>query len=83
MSAARVRVDKAGRVLIPARSCRQMGLAPGDAVILEVREGGLQVRPYKRAIEEAQAIIRKYVPDPTRSLADELIEERRREVARE
>ncbi|MGH6944886.1 MAG: AbrB/MazE/SpoVT family DNA-binding domain-containing protein [Geminicoccaceae bacterium] len=83
MSSAHARVDRAGRVLIPAKLRRQLGLSPGDAVILEIREGSLEVRSYKRAIEEAQAIIRKYVPDPTRSLVDELIEERRREAARE
>jgi AbrB family looped-hinge helix DNA binding protein len=76
-------MDKAGRLLIPARMRRQLGLRPGDPVILEAGETGLQVRPYRKAIEEAQAIIRKYIPDPDRSLVDELIQERRREAARE
>jgi AbrB family looped-hinge helix DNA binding protein len=83
MTTARTKVDQGGRVLIPARLRQELDVAPGDAVILEIKEGELRLRSYKRAIEEAQAIIRKYIPDRNRSLVDELIEERRREAARE
>ena len=41
------------------------------------------MRSYRKAIEEAQAIIAKYIPDRDRSLVDELIEERRRAAERE
>ena len=67
-------------MLIPARLRRELGIAAGDAVVLETRGDELRVRPYKRAIEEAQAIIRKYIPDRERSLVDELIEQRRRQA---
>jgi hypothetical protein len=52
-------------------------------VVLEIKGNELRVRPYKKAIEEAQAIIRRYIPDRDRSLVDELIEQRRREAERE
>jgi hypothetical protein len=52
-------------------------------VVLETRGDELRVRPYRKAIREAQAIIRKYIPDPDRSLVDELIAERRKEAERE
>jgi AbrB family looped-hinge helix DNA binding protein len=80
MASARARIDKGGRVLIPVGLRRELGIAPGDAVVLEVRGGELRVRPYKKAIEEAQAIVRRYIPDRDRSLVDELIEQRRREA---
>jgi AbrB family looped-hinge helix DNA binding protein len=83
MATARARIDKGGRMLIPARLRRELGIAAGDAVVLEIKGGELRVRPYKKAIEEAQAIIRKYIPDRDRSLVDELIEQRRREAERE
>jgi AbrB family looped-hinge helix DNA binding protein len=83
MATARARIDRGGRLLVPARLRRELGVGPGDAVVLEIKEGELHVRPYKKAIEEAQAIIRKYIPDRDRSLVDELIEERRREAERE
>ena len=67
-------------MLIPAKLRRELGIAAGDAVVLETRGDELRVRPYKKAIEEAQAIIRKYIPDRERSLVDELIEQRRRQA---
>ena len=83
MASARARIDKGGRMLIPARLRMELGIAAGDAVVLEIKGDELRVRPYRKAIEEAQAIIRKYVPDRDRSLVDELIEQRRREAERE
>ena len=52
-------------------------------MVLEAKGDELHVRPYRHAIREAQAIIRKYIPDRDRSLVDELIAERRREAERE
>jgi AbrB family looped-hinge helix DNA binding protein len=83
MSGTRARLDKGGRVLIPVRLRRELGLKPGESLVLEIKGDELHVRPYRKAIEEAQAIIRKYIPDRDRSLVDELIEERRREAERE
>jgi AbrB family looped-hinge helix DNA binding protein len=83
MSTVRSRIDKAGRVLIPAKLRKELDVGPGDPVVLETRGDELYLRPYKTAIREAQAIIRKYIPDRDRSLVDELIEERRREAERE
>lgn len=80
MAAVRARIDKAGRVLIPAKLRDELKLGPGDPVVLETRDDELHLRPYKTAIREAQAIIRKYFPDPDRSLVDELIAQRRREA---
>ena len=83
MSTARAKIDKAGRLLIPAKLRTELNLVPGDPVVLEARGDELHVRPYRQAIREAQAIIRKYIPDRDRSLVDELIAERRQEAERE
>jgi AbrB family looped-hinge helix DNA binding protein len=83
MSTARARFDKAGRLLIPAKLRSELNVGPGDSVVLETKGEELHVRPYKQAIREAQAIIRKYIPDRDRSLVDELIAERRKEAERE
>jgi AbrB family looped-hinge helix DNA binding protein len=80
MSAVRAKVDKAGRLLIPYRMRQELGLGPGESVILERREDRLEVRPYKRAVAEAQAMIRKYIPGDDVSLVDELLNERRTAV---
>jgi len=52
-------------------------------MVLETKGDELHLRPYRKAIREAQAIIAKYIPDRDRSLVDELIEERRKEAERE
>jgi AbrB family looped-hinge helix DNA binding protein len=82
MATARTKIDEAGRILIPARLRRQLGIAPGDAVVLKTQGRELHLRSYK-AIEEAQVIIGKYIPGRERSLVDELIAQRRREAERE
>jgi hypothetical protein len=46
-------------------------------VVLDVSEGELRVRSVHRAIEQAQALIRRHVA-PDASLSTELIAERRR-----
>jgi AbrB family looped-hinge helix DNA binding protein len=83
MSTVRAKIDKAGRILIPAKLRAELNVGPGDPVVLETNGDELHVRPYRLAIQEAQAIIRKYIPDRDRSLVDELIRERRQEAERE
>lgn len=63
-------IDEAGRILIPARLRRQLGIAPGDAVVLKTKGRELHLRSYKKTIKEAQVIIGKYIPDRDRSLVD-------------
>lgn len=82
MPAARTRVDPNGRVVIPAAYRRALGLQPGSEVIVLLDGSELRLVPIAQAIRRAQEIVRRHVP-PGRSLADELIAERRAEAARE
>ncbi len=77
-----VTVGPDGRIVIPVRYRRALQIEPGDEVRLTVENGELRVIGRKAAIEQAQALVRKFVPEGT-SLADELIAERRAEAARE
>jgi AbrB family looped-hinge helix DNA binding protein len=79
LSTAQARIDRAGRLLIPAKLRRQLDLRPGDTVILEAAGGELRLRTYPSRVREAQAIIAKHIPDRDRSLVDELIEQSRKE----
>jgi antitoxin PrlF len=71
-----------GRLQIPARVRRELGLKDGDAVIMETVEGELRVRPYRDVLAEIQGRLRRYVPEGV-SLSDELIADRRAEAERE
>ena len=76
------KVDRHGRVVIPAEYRRALGLREGDAVVIQLDDGALRILTRAQAIRRAQEIVAKYV-SPDRSLVDELIAERRAEAARE
>ena len=76
------RIVSGGRLQIPADVRKQLALADGDDMRLEVIDGELRVRSLHAIIKAIQAEVRTYVPDDV-SLADELIADRRAEAARE
>jgi AbrB family looped-hinge helix DNA binding protein len=76
------RIASGGRIVIPAKLRKELGLRAGDRVILDIDQGELRVRSFDVAIRRAQELVAEYVPDGV-SLADELIRERREEAARE
>ena len=74
-------IDVSGRLVIPAAIRRNLGLMPGASVTLRVADGELRVVARSEAVKAAQARVRRYVK-PGRSLAGELIAERRAERRR-
>jgi AbrB family looped-hinge helix DNA binding protein len=81
MTSQSVKIIEGGKLVIPARFRREMGIAPGDTVVVELADGELRIRSLSLAIKRAQAIVREFVPEDV-SLADELIAERRAESNR-
>lgn len=77
---ANARVNQNGRVVIPASFRKQLGIRPGDRVVLCIEDDELRITTLKKNLEKARRLIRKHVK-PGVSLADELIAERR-EAAR-
>ena len=78
-----VKIIEGGKLVIPAAMRRAMGIARGDTVVVELlSDGELRVRPLASAIREAQEVVRKAVKGD-RSLADELMRERKRDAVRE
>ena len=75
-SETRTRVNENGRVVIPASFRKALGIKNGDEVVLRIEDDELRITTLKRRLERAQRRIRRYVK-PGRSLADELIAERR------
>ena len=77
------RINRQGRIVIPAECRTAAGLKPGDDLIVEtVGEGEIRLSTPRQAIREAQAIVARYRKkgdDPVQ----ELIDERRAEAARE
>ena len=79
---ARTRVGTGGRIVIPAEIRRELGMEEGEPVVMRVENGELRIWTIDEGIRRAQAIASKYAI-PGRLASDELIAERRAEVARE
>jgi AbrB family looped-hinge helix DNA binding protein len=82
MTAYKGRIVSGGRLQIPADVRKELGLADGDGVRIEVVDGELRIRSYLGVIKAIQDEMRKYVPEDV-SLSEELIADRRAEAARE
>jgi AbrB family looped-hinge helix DNA binding protein len=77
------RLEKSGRILIPAVVRRHLGLSEGSQVLVKVEESGaLQVTSRSQALAKVRQEIRKYIP-AGQDLAEELIRDRRAEAERE
>jgi AbrB family looped-hinge helix DNA binding protein len=77
------RLEKSGRILIPAAVRRHLGLSEGSQVLVKVEDSGaLQVTTRSQVLAKVRQEIRKYIP-AGRDLAEELIRDRRAEVERE
>ncbi|MBX3269861.1 MAG: AbrB/MazE/SpoVT family DNA-binding domain-containing protein [Sandaracinaceae bacterium] len=76
------RIDSAGRLVLPARFRKKLGLNAGDEVTVVLEESSLRVMTPAEAIRRSQELVRRYVP-AGRRLSQELGAERRREASRE
>jgi hypothetical protein len=71
-----------GSLPMPPELVELLEATPGRRVFVEVKNGRLTMMSGNAALEEARAIVRKYIPAGV-NLADELIADRRAEAARE
>jgi AbrB family looped-hinge helix DNA binding protein len=77
-----VALGERGRLVLPAQLRRRLDLHPGDRLILTVEpEGGFRVVTVREQARRLLGLYRDLAPG--RSLADELIAERREEARRE
>lgn len=81
MTELRTKIGKGGRLVIPARHRKALGLKPGDEVVLVQAEGELRLMSAREAVKRAQMLVRRYV-GKGRKLSEELIQERREEAKR-
>jgi len=82
-----VRMSGSGRISIPARQRRQLGLDEGGMVVTRIEDGELRIRPVRAVLAELQAKVGTLLVaagiKPGTRLSDELIADRRAEAARE
>ena len=76
MAEVRLRVNENGRVVLPAAFRRALNIRSGDHVLARLEDDEVRITTLKHRLEQAQRHVRQFVK-PGRSLADELIAERR------
>lgn len=79
MSQVRAKIGNGGRIVIPAMHRKALGLEAGDDVVLSLEENSVRIIGLRHAVQQAQALVRQYVPDDHR-LSEILIAERRKEA---
>lgn len=77
------RVAENGRLSIPARQRKLLGLEKGGVVVIQEKDGELRIRSVRDVVADLQAQVRQYFPKSDVSPVDELIAERRAEAERE
>ena len=78
----KTKIQEGGRLVIPAKYRKALGLKPGDEVQLTLEDGEIKVVSTRQAVAQSQALIRRYIPKD-RNLSGELIRERQEEAARD
>ncbi|MGP1387936.1 MAG: hypothetical protein ACTS2F_30650 [Thainema sp.] len=78
----KTKLGESGNVSIPPDYWHQLGIQPGDEIILRLEAGELRILSSQAAIRRAQQLIRQYI-SPERQLSTELIQDRREEAQRE
>jgi AbrB family looped-hinge helix DNA binding protein len=78
----RLVVGRGGRIVIPARYREALGVDEGDELIVRFADGEFHLTTPSHALRRAQRMLRSHLR-ADRSLADELIAERRLEAERE
>ncbi len=76
------KIAPGGRVVIPAKFRKQLGLRAGDEVILRMEDGQVTLFTREMALKRLQKYVCDLVP-PEVSLSEELVRDRRLEAARE
>ena len=79
---AKTRMGNEGRIAVPAKFRKALGLQAGDEVMLFLEEDQIRMMSLRQAVALAKKQIRRFVPEGA-SLVDALIEERRKEEQHE
>lgn len=75
-------IGKSGRLVIPAKFRKKLGLKEGEGVMIAMKEGHIEISPIDVSIKEAQRRVAKYLK-PGDDLVEMLFEERKEELASE
>lgn len=77
-------IDKQGRIMLPVGWRRRFHVGPNTQLIVrEDFNGALVMETREQGLRRAQQLVAQYIPPDSRSLVDELLDERRNEAVNE
>ena len=79
---ARIQIGRNGRIVIPIKFRRAIGIEPEDNLVLRIEEGELRISTRRHRARRAQDIVRQSIIGNV-SLSRQLIADRRAEAKRE
>jgi len=77
-----VKIGRGYRTVLPPFARERFNLAEGDVLIAEVDEFGIHLYSLEQACRRSSTLLAPYV-DPSRSLSEELLRDRREEARNE
>ncbi len=77
------KINESGRIVIPAAVREQMGLKPGEAVVMELDDGILRIESHRAHIRRIQQEFKSLVAANRKSASQQLIEDRQEETTQE
>ena len=83
MNAARGRVSESGRLSIPAKFRKAVGLDHGGDVVVELAGREIRIRTVDEVIAQSQALTRRLIGTKPAASVGDFLAERRREAERE
>lgn len=79
----RSKLQDGGRVVIPAKLRKELGIKEGEYVVFrQNKKGDIAIMSYRDVIRKVQQTMAKYIK-PGQSLVDSLLNDRREEARRE
>jgi AbrB family transcriptional regulator (stage V sporulation protein T) len=78
------KVISGGKIVLPADLRRELGIEPGDTLVVERDGSSIVIKTYAQVVKESQAAFRAMLkPGHAGSLADALIADREADAANE
>ena len=72
-------INENGRIVIPFRMRRALGLKPGDTVVMALEDGALRIEPHGTRLRQIQAELKRFAR-PGAPASEELVADRREEA---
>lgn len=81
-AATTVRVAENGRLSLPAKQRRQVGIENGGVVVIRVEDGEIRIKSVQAVVQELQSLASKYFDDSGETV-DRFLSDRHEEEAKE